>query len=206
MLLCECQAPTSRYKEACILFVAGDIGVTWGAHRLWSHRSLRVRLPLLVLLMIFQSISFQNSALTWARDRRFCDTDADPYNSKRILFYSHVGWLLVRKHPMLLEQGKLTDLGAGSNISRTRCWPAVFILLGDGYHNFHHVFPWDYRAAELESPFNITAKFIKFVAWIVWAHDLKTVPQDFVGQKAIRTSNRRRGSNDEEADSCAKVL
>lgn len=25
----------------------------------------------------------------------------------------------------------------------------ISVAFGEGYHNYHHVFPWDYRAAEI---------------------------------------------------------
>lgn len=57
---------------------------------------------------------FQQSVYWWARDHRlhhkYTDTDADPYNSRRGLFFSHYGWLMVRKHPMVVEKGKTMDL------------------------------------------------------------------------------------------------
>jgi stearoyl-CoA desaturase (Delta-9 desaturase) len=45
----------------------------------------------------------------WVRDHRvhhkYSETDADPHNAKRGFFFSHVGWLLCRKHPMITEKG-----------------------------------------------------------------------------------------------------
>lgn len=56
----------------------------------------------------------QNCMYVWVRDHRlhhrYSDTDADPHNSKRGFFFSHVGWLLTRKHPMVKEMGKSTDM------------------------------------------------------------------------------------------------
>lgn len=40
---------------------------------------------------------------------KFTDTDADPYNSRRGFFFSHIGWLLVRKHPDLITKGTTID-------------------------------------------------------------------------------------------------
>lgn len=38
---------------------------------------------------------------------------------------------------------------------------------GEGWHNFHHVFPWDYKAAELGNyRYNITTAYIDFLAKI----------------------------------------
>jgi stearoyl-CoA desaturase (Delta-9 desaturase) len=59
--------------------------------------------------MIFNSMSFQNSIYEWTRDHRvhhkFTDTDADPHNSRRGFFFSHIGWLMVRKHPDVKRKG-----------------------------------------------------------------------------------------------------
>lgn len=41
---------------------------------------------------------------------KFTDTDADPHNSKRGLFFSHVGWLLVKKHPDVKRKGSTIDM------------------------------------------------------------------------------------------------
>jgi hypothetical protein len=38
-----------------------------------------------------------------------------------------------------------------------------------------HVFPWDYKTAELNSFFfNFTTEFLEFFAWLGWATELKT--------------------------------
>lgn len=38
------------------------------------------------------------------------------------------------------------------------------LATGEGWHNYHHAFPWDYRAAELGSPLNLTCTLIDFLA------------------------------------------
>jgi len=59
-------------------------------------------------------MSSQNSVLIWARDHRqhhkYSDTDADPHNSTRGFFFSHCGWLLMRKHPDVIAKGKTIDI------------------------------------------------------------------------------------------------
>ena len=40
---------------------------------------------------------------------KFSETDADPHNAKRGFFFSHMGWLLVRKHPEVIKKGKTID-------------------------------------------------------------------------------------------------
>lgn len=90
------------------------MGVTAGTHRLWSHRSYKAKLPLRIFLMLCQTTMFQNDIYEWVRDHRvhhkFTDTDADPHNSKRGFFFSHVGWLMIRKHKDVLEKGKTINM------------------------------------------------------------------------------------------------
>lgn len=41
------------------------------------------------------------------------------------------------------------------------------VAFGEGWHNYHHVFPWDYKTAELGNyELNITTAFIDFFCWI----------------------------------------
>lgn len=96
------------------LLYLGGLGITAGVHRLWSHRSYKAKLPLRIFLMLCQSMAFQNSIHEWTRDHRvhhkFTDTDADPHNSKRGFFFSHMGWLMCKKHPDVKDKGKLVDM------------------------------------------------------------------------------------------------
>ena len=96
----------------CYFF--GGLGITCGAHRLWSHRSYKATWPLRLLLMLFNSMASQNSIFEWARDHRvhhkYSETDADPHNAKRGFFFSHVGWLLMKKHPDVITKGQQSDL------------------------------------------------------------------------------------------------
>lgn len=95
-----------------MLYWAG-LGVTAGAHRLWAHRSYKARLPLRLFLAAGQCITGQNCIYIWARDHRihhkYSDTDADPHNVRRGFFFSHVGWLMMKKHPDLKIKGALND-------------------------------------------------------------------------------------------------
>ena len=60
--------------------------------------------------MICQTVALQNDVYEWVRDHRvhhkFTDTDADPHNSNRGFFFSHMGWLLVKKHRDGYTKGK----------------------------------------------------------------------------------------------------
>lgn len=62
--------------------------------------------------------------------------------------------------------------------------------LGEGWHNYHHTFPWDYKTSEIGLyGFNITTAFIDFFAKIGWAYDLKTVSIEMVRKRALRTGD-----------------
>ncbi|KAM3965040.1 acyl-CoA delta-11 desaturase/conjugase [Aphomia sociella] len=266
LYLCFTSAKWPTILFCVITYMASAIGVTAGAHRLWAHRTYKAKMPLQILLIVLNSIAFQNSVLHWARDHRlhhkYTDTDIDPHNAKRGFFYSHIGWLLVRKQPEVKKYGKemidLSDLynnpvlkfqkkyalpfiGSVCFIlptiipmyfwgeSLNNAWHicifryitilnATFLVnsaahmwgykpydksilssqnlsvsvatLGEGFHNYHHVFPWDYRAAELgNNKLNLTTKFIDFFAWIGWAYDLKTVSKDMIRRRARKTGD-----------------
>lgn len=56
-----------------------------------------------------------------------------------------------------------------------------FLASGEGWHNYHHAFPWDYKAAELGNySLNITTAFIDFFAYLGLAYDLKTASPDTI--------------------------
>ena len=92
-----------------IVNLLGAFSILAGAHRLWAHRSYKAKLPLRIFLAIFQTAAMQNDIYEWCRDHRvhhkFSETDADPHNSKRGFFFAHVGWLLCKKHPDVVEKG-----------------------------------------------------------------------------------------------------
>lgn len=126
-----------------LCFFISALGITAGAHRLWSHRTYKASLPLRIFLGIANSMAFQvsrrqsranaqfiltfrnvnicspsdpqNDIFEWARDHRvhhkYSETDADPHNAVRGFFFAHIGWLLVRKHPDVIEKGRKLNLG-----------------------------------------------------------------------------------------------
>jgi len=72
----------------------------------------------------------------------------------------------------------------------TENWFVSMMALGEGWHNYHHVFPWDYKTSELGNyTLNTTTAFIDFFSWVGWAYDLKTVSPSMVTQRAKRTGD-----------------
>ncbi|KAJ8915200.1 hypothetical protein NQ315_015423 [Exocentrus adspersus] len=66
----------------------------------------------------------------------------------------------------------------------------AWIAFGEGWHNYHHVFPWDYKAAELGNyRLNFTTAFLDFMAKVGWAYDLKTVSPHMVKKRVQRTGD-----------------
>uniref|UniRef100_A0A1B0DIJ1 Fatty acid desaturase domain-containing protein n=1 Tax=Phlebotomus papatasi TaxID=29031 RepID=A0A1B0DIJ1_PHLPP len=263
------QLTVARYITfgvALMLGFCGGMGITAGAHRLWSHKSYKAKLPLRALLMIFQTLAFQNHIFEWVRDHRvhhkFTDTNADPHNSRRGFFFSHMGWLMTKKHPDVKEKGASVDMSdleadpvvmfqkkyygilmpvfcfiipalipyffLGETFSNSwyitsmlryvlslhgtwlvnsaaHLWgmkpydknisPAnnIFVAIyayGEGWHNYHHVFPWDYKTSEFGTyTTNVTTAFIDFFSKLGLAYDLKTVSEDMIRKRILRTGD-----------------
>ncbi|XP_060710338.1 acyl-CoA desaturase-like [Hemiscyllium ocellatum] len=250
---------------AAFCFLLSALGVTAGAHRLWSHRSYTATTPLRVFLAIANSMAFQNHIYEWARDHRvhhkFSETDADPHNATRGFFFSHVGWLMVRKHPDVIEKGSkldLSDLKADPVVMFQKkyykpsvvlmcffiptvvpwyfwgesLWNAYFIAailrytlvlnatwlvnsaahmfgnrpydrwinprenrfvafgaIGEGFHNYHHTFPYDYSTSEYGWRGNITTCFIDAVCWLGLASNCKRVSKEAILARRRRTGD-----------------
>lgn len=66
-------------------------------------------------------------------------------------------------------------------------WFVSMISLGEGWHNYHHAFPWDYKAAELTMHFNQSASVIRFFERVGLAYDLKTASPEMVSPRTILT-------------------
>lgn len=77
-----------------------------------------------------------------------------------------------------------------SGINPTDNRVVALITNGEGWHNYHHVFPWDYKAAELHTyGLNLCTAFIDFFALFGWAYDLRTVSDDMIRKRALRTGD-----------------
>ncbi|GFT59100.1 stearoyl-CoA desaturase 5 [Nephila pilipes] len=248
---------------AVFLYLMSGIGVTAGAHRLWSHRSYKARLPLRIFLAFIFTVAFENDIFEWARDHRvhhkYSETDADPHNAKRGFFFAHIGWLLCRKHPEVIKKGKaidLSDLMADPVVRFHRkyyvplvvlccfifptlvpmyLWGETFMnslfvatlfrfcftlnqtwlvnsaahmwgnrpydininprenhwvalgAVGEGFHNYHHTFPYDYATSEYGIKYNLTTTFIDVMAWLRLAYDRKTVSKGMIAARKLRT-------------------
>ncbi|PIK45813.1 putative stearoyl-CoA desaturase [Apostichopus japonicus] len=255
----------SQWYTLLFAFVLGwfsNLGITAGAHRLWSHKAYSAKLPLRIFLAIIASLSCQNSIYIWCRDHRvhhkFTETDGDPHNAKRGFFFSHVGWLIVKKHPEVIEKGAKLDYSDMLNdpvvkfqhkfyyplilmisfvlptvvpyfLWNESLWNAYFVAavmrlvltlnigwcvnsvahmwgnhpydetiepaeniavsffaLGEGWHNYHHAFPFDYRASELPWKLNPTTQFIDLMHLIGQAYGLKYMSKEAIRSRATK--------------------
>ncbi|KAJ8915192.1 hypothetical protein NQ315_015415 [Exocentrus adspersus] len=70
------------------------------------------------------------------------------------------------------------------NISSVENLGVSLAALGEGWHNYHHVFPWDYKTGELGNAYNPSTSFINFFAKIGWAYDLKSVSNRMIVRRA----------------------
>ncbi|XP_023176539.1 acyl-CoA desaturase isoform X3 [Drosophila hydei] len=273
-LLFSAKLYTFLWVVGCI-WVSG-IGITAGAHRLWSHKSYTASLFLRVLLAFMFSIAGQRDAYTWALDHRihhkFSETDADPHNAKRGFFFAHVGWLFLTPHPKVIEKRKVIDMSDleadavvmfqrkyyiplfalcsivlpvlvpwyfwqedlwmsfwinfnmrftwtlnvaffvnsvahmygnkpyDKNITPVEAPIVSFLAMGEGWHNYHHVFPWDYKTGEFGNyTLNVTTAFIDFCARIGIASGRKSVSPDMVMRRAAKCGDGTRFLSDEYA-------
>ncbi|KAF6757738.1 delta 9-fatty acid desaturase protein [Ephemerocybe angulata] len=139
----------------------------------------------------------------WSRGHRahhrYTDTDLDPYNAHKGFFYSHIGWMLVkpRRKPGVAD---VSDLGKdpvstfcvnslahwlGETPFDDKHTPrdhfiTALVTVGEGYHNFHHQFPMDYRNAIKWYQYDPTKWFIATMKMLGFASHLKTFPDNEV--------------------------
>jgi stearoyl-CoA desaturase (delta-9 desaturase) len=215
------------YRLLFELFLAtqltGMLGITAGAHRLWSHKSFVAAWPVRLVFMLANSAAHQGSIYHWVKDHRMhhrhTDTDLDPHSIEYGFFYSHIGWLFFRRTDKFREAAREIQMEDMENdsivmfqhknyfvMSNLFCfvlpsfygyyfWNSLWIgyfyfgvlrwvlllhitwcvnsvahmwgstpyndrlssrqntftslvAMGEGWHNYHHSYPYDYRASE----------------------------------------------------------
>lgn len=65
------------------------------------------------------------------------------------------------------------------------------IAIGEGWHNYHHVFPWDYKAAELGTKLNLTTYVLDMFAKIGWAWDMKQPSKELVRRVMLKNGDHQ---------------
>lgn len=65
----------------------------------------------------------------------------------------------------------------------------IYNALGEGFHNYHHTFPYDYAAGEFGKYLNITTTFIDMCASLGLVYGRRKVDADTVRRRRERTGN-----------------
>ena len=63
------------------------------------------------------------------------------------------------------------------------------LAMGEGFHNYHHTFPYDYGTSEWGYTLNTTTKLIDLMAWIGQAYDLRSASPETVEARSTRTGH-----------------
>lgn len=63
------------------------------------------------------------------------------------------------------------------------------MTIGEGWHNYHHAFPWDYRASELGSRWNITAYIIQILSHLGLAYDLRVASDNMIQHRVKKAGD-----------------
>jgi stearoyl-CoA desaturase (delta-9 desaturase) len=243
---------------AFIYGYATGFGITVGYHRLFAHRAFKARLPAKVIILLLGTAACQESVIWWCRDHRahhrYTDTNKDPYNATYGFWYSHIGWLFLKRDPKNFGKVSIGDLKqdpwlawqhkyihelevlvgvvfptcvagifwgdwkggfffasmlrifyihhvtflvnslahylgtlsyADNHTPRDSVVTAV-LTLGEGYHNFHHEFPQDYRNAIRFYQYDPTKWIIRGLSYIGQTYDLKRFPENEIQKGQIQ--------------------
>ena len=67
---------------------------------------------------------------------------------------------------------------------------AVSVLaMGEGFHNYHHTFPYDYSTSEWGMQLNLTTAFIDTMAALGLAYDLRRPSPRVLEARILRTGS-----------------
>ncbi|SCV01056.1 LAMI_0G09076g1_1 [Lachancea mirantina] len=246
-----------------LYYVIGGVSITAGYHRLWAHRAYSARWPLRLFFAVFGAASVEGSAKWWGHSHRihhrYTDTVRDPYDARRGLWYSHMGWMLLQPNPKYRARADIADLTDDwivrfqhrhyilimlfsafilpaavcsyffndlkggliyAGIIRvfaiqqaTFCinslahylgsqpfddrrtprdnWITALATFGEGYHNFHHEFPTDYRNAIKWYQYDPTKIFIYMSSMVGLAFNLKKFSQNAIQQGLVQQQQKK---------------
>lgn len=79
------------------LYLATGLGITFGYHRLLTHRSFETGPVLKAIALILGSMAVQGRAIDWAanhlKHHAHADEEGDPHSPVEGFFHAHIGWL-----------------------------------------------------------------------------------------------------------------
>ena len=81
----------------------------------------------------------------------------------------------------------------------------ALITLGEGYHNFHHQFPGDYRNGVRAWHFDPTKWIVKTFSWVGITRDLRKVSQQTIDRAKLQTNNAIAQANSAIADAKTSI-
>ena len=219
------------------------LGITFGYHRLFAHRSFKAHPAIQFFAMVCGSAALQNSILKWCSDHRLhhkkLDTKDDPYSITEGFFHAHIGWIIEDKPSIIknvddLKNNKIvmfqynyywpiaitfsfilpmiiggfygSPIGGllwggflrltlvhhftffinslchyvgkkpfEANTTARDSWWVAYLTFGEGFHNFHHKFQWDYRNGIRWYDFDPSKWIIKFLSFFNLTNDIKKV-------------------------------
>lgn len=64
----------------------------------------------------------------------------------------------------------------------------AMLAQGEGYHNYHHTFPYDYATSEYKYGINFTTIFIDAMAFLGLAYDRKMASKDNIASRKQKTA------------------
>ncbi len=67
----------------------------------------------------------------------------------------------------------------------------ALLSLGEGYHNFHHSFPYDYRNGVRAWHFDPSKWWIRVLSWLGLTRDLVSAPRELVLKARLRMQERK---------------
>ncbi|KAG0211318.1 hypothetical protein BGX28_008141 [Mortierella sp. GBA30] len=261
LLTTEIQTKTVVWS--IIYYFATGLGITAGYHRLWAHRAYTAGPAMSLALALFGSGAVEGSIKWWSRGHRahhrWTDTEKDPYSAHRGLFFSHFGWMLIKRPGWKIGHADVDDLKKNKLVQWQHkhygilvllmgfIFPTVvaglgwgdwrggyfyaailrmvfvhhatfsvhsiahwlgegtfddrhsprdhfltaFLTLGEGYHNFHHQFPQDYRSAIRFYQYDPTKWLIATCAFVGLATHLKAFPENEVRKGQLQMVEKR---------------
>lgn len=248
---------------AVFYYALGGASITAGYHRLWSHRAYSARWPLRLFYAIFGSASVEGSIKWWGHSHRihhrYTDTSRDPYDARQGLWFSHMGWMLLKPNPKYRARADIEDLANDwivrfqhrhyilimafsafvfptlvcgylfndylggfvyAGIIKVFCiqqatfcinslahylgdqpfddkrtprdnWITALVTFGEGYHNFHHEFPTDYRNAIKWYQYDPTKLIIYCCSLVGLSYDLKKFSQNAIQQALVQQQQKK---------------
>ncbi len=107
------------------LYTIANLGVTFGYHRMLTHRSFRTPVWLERFSALMGSLAFEGGPITWVAQHRQhhleSDKELDPHNINRGFWYAHMLWVFER-YPDWYEEGQRKKFAPDLMKDPFMCW------------------------------------------------------------------------------------